>query len=287
MDGKNSKNLTKNSSLPNLNKTDPNLKSLGQVTEQGEIDEEKTNISSTLLTKNQSTNESNVSRIKTDYESSSQSSSKSKNDLEFLNTLTGGTNKNSQEHEAESKSITSVSSQSTLPIKPSLKIDTTKKNLADKIIESNKKKNDSKGQNSIENLFRTTSSTNQSVTFREPASEVLKVNDKSEKRKNLEKKVEILEKQILERDEIIKNNTDNMIIKFHDKMSKNLDNDIEKQELIRVLVSKQQESNEKMINDQKKTIEQLQTKCRNFEKEIKNLKRTQIGIILFYFFYYF
>lgn len=280
MNGKDSKSLAKNSSLPNLNKTDPNLKSLGQVTEQVESDEEQTNISSTFLTKNQSTNESNGTRLKTDYESSSQSSSKSKNDLDFLNTLTG-TNKSNQDHEPDSKSITSVSSQSAMPIKPSLKKDASNKNLADRIIESNKKKDDTKGQNSIENLFRTNSSTNQSVTFREPASEVLKVNDKTDKRKKLEQKVENLEKQILERDEIIKNNTDNMIIKFHDNVSKNINSDSEKQELIRALISKQQESNEKLINDQKKIIDLLNTKCKNYEKEIKNLKKNHISNIIF------
>lgn len=283
MDKKQAKNLDKNSSLPNLNKTDPNLKSLGQITEPVESDEEQTNVSSALQTKNQSLNVSNVSKVKTDYESSSDSSEKSKNDLDFLETLTG-TNKTNQEQEPDTKSITSVSSQSSVPIKSSLKKDPSIKSLADRVKETNNNKSDVNNQSSVEILFRTNSSTNQSVTFREPESEILKINkkiDKSKKSENLEleKKIEILEKQILERDEIIKKNADDMIIKFHDNVSKNIKNEKEKQELIRVLVSKQQESNEKLINEQKRIIDLLNKKCKNFEKELANLKKSQNGTI--------
>ncbi|RMZ97992.1 hypothetical protein BpHYR1_015494, partial [Brachionus plicatilis] len=235
LDKKQPKNLAKNASLPNLNKTDPNLKSLGQVTEQVESDEEQTNVSSNLPARNQSLNDSNASRTKPDYESSSESSEKSRNDLDFLNTLTG-TNKT---HDSDSKSITSVSSHSNVPIKSSLKKETSNKNLAERIKENNAKKNDSNTQNSVEVLFKTNSSTNQSVTFREPESEVLKLHDRAEKIKKsenseLKNRIEILEKQLLERDEIIKKNTDDMIIKFHENESKNK-SDSEKQELIRVL----------------------------------------------------
>ncbi|CAF0754662.1 unnamed protein product [Brachionus calyciflorus] len=287
-----SKNST---SLPNLNKTtDSNLKSLGQVTEIKESDDDEQTKAST---KNL---ESSTSKLKstTGYESSSESSDskKSKNSLEFLNTLTGNITNRDDE---DSKSITSVSSQSTYPTKPSLKKDSDKSlSLADRIKEANlnKQKNISP-LNTGENFARTNSTNNQTiVTFREPESEILEKNNlgkNSEKSTTdkqiklilnenliLKQKIDLLEKQALEREDKFKKENDALIIKLHENLSKGMKSETERQELIKVLVSKQQESNERLINEQNKIIDGLNLKCKKLESELKLVRNMENADVL-------
>lgn len=275
---------TKNASLPNLNKTNESqhLKSLGQASLEKTIsDDDQTNASTTLRSRSRnftSTLESNTSKLKTTtgYESSSESSEdrKSKNSLELaLDTLTG-----TRQNETDSKSITSVSSHSNVQPKSSLKKDVSEKTLADRIKESNLQKQKKSSQAAVEQLFKTNSTTNQSVvTFREPESEILQKNDKIHEKKVkdlinennlLKQKIELLEKQALEREEKFKIENDALIIKLHDNLAKDMKSEEDKQELIKVLVSKQQERNEKLINEQNKVIKSL-------ENELKMAKSYQ------------
>ena len=135
-------------------------------------------------------------------------------------------------------------------------------------------------------MFKTNSTNNQSVvTFREPESEVMQKNDKvSEKKVKdllnennvLKQKIDYLEKQALEREEKFKIENDALIIKLHENLTKDMKSETEKQELIKMLVSKQQERNEKLINEQNRIIKSL-------ENELKIIKSHQNGNKIFYF----
>ena len=54
-------------------------------------------------------------------------------------------------------------------------------------------------------------------------------------------------------------------------LAKETQNEAEKEALKKYFLSKQQETNESLINEQKKTIDILKWKCQNYEKEFKKV----------------
>lgn len=68
-----------------------------------------------------------------------------------------------------------------------------------------------------------------------------------------------------------------LMIKFHDNLSKNMKDETERQALSRQLLSKQQESNEKLINEQSKMIDSLNLKCKRLENELKQAYESNDG----------
>ncbi len=54
-------------------------------------------------------------------------------------------------------------------------------------------------------------------------------------------------------------------------LAKETQNEAEKEALKKYFLSKQQETNESLINEQKKTIDILKLKCQNYEKELKKV----------------
>lgn len=62
---------------------------------------------------------------------------------------------------------------------------------------------------------------------------------------------------------------DQRIINLYENLNKGLKNENDKQALTRLLLSKQQEKNEKVINEQFKLIESLNLKCKKLENDLK------------------
>ncbi len=73
---------------------------------------------------------------------------------------------------------------------------------------------------------------------------------------------------------------DKVMIKVHETFTKEMQNPTEKNALTKVLLSKQQETSEKLINEQSRTIEVLKTKCQNLENELINFKNREYFIFL-------
>jgi hypothetical protein len=65
---------------------------------------------------------------------------------------------------------------------------------------------------------------------------------------------------------------DKVMIKVHETLTKEMQNPTEKNALTKVLLSKQQETSEKLINEQSKTIEVLKAKCQSLENEVFQIK---------------
>lgn len=143
------------------------------------------------------------------------------------------------------------------------------------------------------NQFSKSGSTNQSVTFKEPESDIFPINNRKNEQKmtennqevlrenkNLRFKIEILQKQAMEREAKFKQESDLMIIKLHENLSKDMKSETDKQELIKLLLPKQQESNERLMNEQAVLIESLSSKCKRLENELKILKEESDGIFV-------
>lgn len=235
------------------------------------------------------------------YESSSESSEthKSKSSLDFLNTLTTGNNtarsneaKEKQLQKEEVKSITSISSNISpvqtprvpKPPSPIIKPSNSRPTLAEIIKEGQRNRNQSAPKligsltsttTSMENQISKTASSTQSVTFREPETEVIvekneKIQDILKENKNLRLKNEMLQKQSLELKSKFKQEIDLLIIKVNDNLSAGM-TESEKQALIKLLVSRQQEINEKTINDQVTIIRLLEAKSKRLENELEKI----------------
>lgn len=64
---------------------------------------------------------------------------------------------------------------------------------------------------------------------------------------------------------------------MYENLNRSIKDENEKQMLMKQLLSKQQEKNEKLINDQTKMIDSLNFKCKRLEAEIKKLNENQNG----------
>ena len=73
---------------------------------------------------------------------------------------------------------------------------------------------------------------------------------------------------------------DKVMIKVHETLSKEMQNPNEKNALTKVLLSKQQETSEKLINEQSRTIEALKSKCQSLENELFIIKNREFRILL-------
>ena len=82
-----------------------------------------------------------------------------------------------------------------------------------------------------------------------------------------------------EKDSKEKEENDKRIMNMFENLNRGM-NDDTKKILMNQLVSKQQENNEKLINDQKKMIDTLNSKCKRLENDIKKLNVNQAGKFL-------
>ena len=67
------------------------------------------------------------------------------------------------------------------------------------------------------------------------------------------------------------------MIKLHDALSNDMKTEADKLALSRILLSKQQENNEKLINEQAKLIESLSSKCKKLEVELSKSPQSNNG----------
>ena len=83
--------------------------------------------------------------------------------------------------------------------------------------------------------------------------------------------------QVRNRETKNKQETDRLIIKLHDALSNDMKTETEKIALSKVLLSKQQENNEKLINEQAKIIESLNHKCKKLESDLNKPNQASNG----------
>ena len=74
-----------------------------------------------------------------------------------------------------------------------------------------------------------------------------------------------------------KQEIDQLIVKFHDALKDGMKNDPQTQALAKSLISKQQENNERLINDQEKLIESLKQKYKQLEAEFNKSTKSSNG----------
>ncbi len=74
-----------------------------------------------------------------------------------------------------------------------------------------------------------------------------------------------------------KRETDLLIANAYEILSKDLKSENEKKALINLLLPKQQQANEKLINDQSKMIEKLTFNCKMLQNELKKANESNNG----------
>ncbi len=72
-----------------------------------------------------------------------------------------------------------------------------------------------------------------------------------------------------EREKRHKHENDSLIANVHNTLSKDAKTEAEKQALLKLLLTKQQEANERLIQDQSNQIEQLKIRCQKYENDFK------------------
>ncbi len=75
----------------------------------------------------------------------------------------------------------------------------------------------------------------------------------------------------MERETKRKEENDKMISRLQEVISKDIESEEEKESLKKYFLSKQQELNERLIQEQTNIIQNLQSKCSTYEKEFKNV----------------
>ena len=101
-----------------------------------------------------------------------------------------------------------------------------------------------------------------------------------EDNKQLEKKIEELQTRLLEQKSSYKQDVDRLLTKFYDSTA----NEAEKEELKMLFISEQQENNEKLINEQDRTIKLLKFKCKRLENELSKFSETINSILISFIF---
>lgn len=67
-----------------------------------------------------------------------------------------------------------------------------------------------------------------------------------------------------------KQDNDMLISTVHQTLSKDVRTDAEKEALLKLFLSKQQQANENLIHEQSRVIDSLKSKCNQYERELKN-----------------
>ena len=74
-----------------------------------------------------------------------------------------------------------------------------------------------------------------------------------------------------------KQEIDQLVVKLHDALAKGMKNDSETHALTKSFLSKQQENNERLINDQEKLIDSLKLKYKQLEAEFNKSNKSNNG----------
>ena len=93
--------------------------------------------------------------------------------------------------------------------------------------------------------------------------------------KNYVNELERLKNELYSRELKWKEDNDFLIATVHTTLSKDMRTDKERENLVKLFVSKQTEKNEALIREQNRVIEHLRLKCSKYENEIKSLTQNQ------------
>lgn len=86
--------------------------------------------------------------------------------------------------------------------------------------------------------------------------------------KRLKKEIENLRNEMLENDRNHKLENDRLIAQYYEHTTKVMANQDEKSALAKVLLSKQTENNERLINEQSNMLDALENKCKELQREL-------------------